>query len=57
MVDMIQEALPVIEDKILNELQVIPMQVKHGPPRTPFICPSLTTYIPDLIGFVIHIPY
>ncbi len=48
MVDMIQEALPVIEDKILNELQFIPIQFKHAPPSTPFICPSLTTYIPDL---------
>jgi hypothetical protein len=46
-----QEALPVLEDRILNELQFIPMQRKHvPPPTTPFICPSLSRYIPNLIS-------
>ena len=40
MVDMKQEALPEIEDKILNELQFIPMQRNHAPPSTPFIALS-----------------
>jgi hypothetical protein len=53
-----QEAFPVLEDKVLNELQFIPMERKHAAhPTTPFICPSLCTYIPHLIGFVIYMAY
>ena len=53
---MIQEALPVRNKRQDPErIAIHSHAIQTRPPSTPFICPSLTTYIPDLIGFVIHL--